>query len=113
VAGSDYGAKYPKREFRRLETEFALDSGRRPMRSGSRPIWRLKQTGADPVLVGMCEMTLVGKDSILPGETSKASWIFDPGVQGYIEQLVKPGDQVEVCEGTHRIGSVRVLDFVY
>lgn len=113
MAGSDYGAKHPKRKFRRVDTEFSLDSGRQPMRSGSRPIWRLKQTGADPVLVGMCEMSLVGKDSILPGETSKASWVFDAGVQGYIEQLVKPGDQVEVCEGTHRIGSVRVLEFVY
>jgi len=113
VAGSEYGARYPKREFHRVDTEFSLDSGRQPMRSGSRPIWRLKQAGADPVLVGMCEMTLVGKDLIIPGETSKANWVFDPGVQGYIEQLVKPGDQVEICEGPHRIGSVRVLGFVY
>ena len=107
MAGSDYGARYPKREFHRVDIEFSLDSGRQPMRSGSHPIWRLKQTGADAVLVGLCENTLVGKDLILPDETSKANWVFDPGVQGYIEQLVKPGYQLEICEGTHRIGSVR------
>jgi hypothetical protein len=105
--------RYPKREFRRVETEFSLDAGHQPMRSGSRPLWRINQEGADPILVGMCELTLVGQDSILPGETSKASWYFDPGVQGYIEQLVKPGDQIEVCEATGRIGSARVLGFVY
>ena len=113
MADTDYGALYAKREFRSVETEFSLDPDRKLKLSGYRPLWRLPQAGTDPLFVGLCEMTLVGKDAIRPGETVRADWAFVPAVQGYIEQYVKPGDVIDICEGSHRVGSVRVLSFVY
>lgn len=113
MADSDDGALYPKREFRSVETEFSLDPDRKLKLSGYRPLWRLPQAGADPIFVGLCEMTLVGKDAIRPGETLRADWAFVPAVQGYIEQYVKPGDVIDICEGSRRVGSVRVLSFVF
>jgi hypothetical protein len=104
----------PSREFQQIETEFSLDEGREPRRSGYRPIWRFPQESDEPVMVGMSEMALMGEaDAIQPGTTALASFIFYKGVQGYIEHLVKPGDVIEICDGTSRVGTVRILRFVY
>jgi hypothetical protein len=68
----------------------------------------------EPVLVGMGEMTLVGTEWIQPGETARANWAFVPGVQGYIEELVNPGDVIEVTEdGRRMVGHFTITTFVF
>ena len=109
---TDYGARYPKHEFRRVLTDFSLDAGRHPMGTGYRPLWRIRLNEGDPFMVGMCEMTVVGADLVQPGETCTVTWFFDPGVQGYIE-LMKPGDKAEICDGPLRIRTVHIREFQY
>ena len=110
----DYGAKYPAREIRRVETRFSLNPEASPRRSGIRPLWRLRMPDGEPVLVGMTEMTLIDQEWVHPGESAQATWEFFAGVQGYIEELVKPGDVIEVTEdGRKVIGFVTITDVVY
>ena len=94
---ADRGPWLPDREFRYVVTEFSLDPGRIARFSGYRPIWRLTVPGEDPVLVGMCALTLVEKDRVEPGETQVVHWAFVPEVQGYIEHLLRPGARAEIC----------------
>jgi hypothetical protein len=110
---SDADAKYPARQFARVRTDFTLDPGRGPRRPGYRPLWRIKRGSEDPLMVGMCELALVDDGEIQPGETRRAEWAFWPGVQGYVEQYLQAGDEVDVCDGGTRIGGVRVVEFIY
>lgn len=107
------GAKYPRREFEYIEAAFSLDAERAPKRSGYRPLWRLDRQGAEPLLVGMNEMTLLDQDLLQPGSTGRTKWVFVPDVQGYIEDRLSPGAVFEVCDGGQRVGIVRVIQVVY
>lgn len=108
-----YPAKYAERPFRHVLTDFTLDGARLPKKSGYRPHWHFTSSDGEPLLVGMCNVTLVGTEWIQPGETRRAEWEFVPSVQGYIEELVKAGDEVEITEGLRRVGCVTVVEFVF
>jgi hypothetical protein len=57
-------------------------------------------------------MTLLETECIQPGETRRGAFEFFAGVQGYVEHLV-PGDEVEIRDGGHRVGSARIVEFIY
>jgi hypothetical protein len=51
------GAKYAEHPFSRVVADVTLDVGRKPKRSGYRPLWWITRGGADPFPVGLCQMT--------------------------------------------------------
>jgi hypothetical protein len=105
--------RFPKREFWYVRAEFTLDPGRKPKRSGYRPLWRIPRPGGEPYLVGLNQMELVDRSELKPGETAIANWVFFRQAQGHIEDHLKPGAVFEICDGNHRVGSVRVVEVVY
>lgn len=110
---SEDGAKYASRPFRRVRTEFSVDQGRAVRGPGYRPLWRIARAGSEPLLLGMCELKTVEGGEIQPGETRVAEWEFWAGVQGYVEEFLKPGDVAAICDGGTAIGQARVVEFVY
>lgn len=105
--------RFPKREFWYVEAAFALDLGRKPKRSGYRPLWRIPRAGAEHYLVGLNQMELVDRPQLEPGETAVTKWIFFPQVQGWVEDHLEPGAIFEICEGNQRVGQVRIQEVVY
>ena len=110
---SEADAKYAARPFQLLRTEFSLHDGHGFRRPGYRALWPIARQGADPLLVGMCTLKAVDGGQIQQGETRQADWVFWAGVQGYIEEFLKPGDVADICDGGTVIGQARVVEFVY
>lgn len=110
---SEDDARYASRPFRRVRAEFSVDEDRGVRWPGYRPLWRITRKGRDPLMLGMCVLKTVDGGQIQPGETRLAEWEFWAGVQGYVEEFLRPGDEAEICDGGTAIGRARVVEFVY
>lgn len=98
--------------FRSVEATFTLEPNQRPKCTGYRPLWRFSLKDQGSVLLGLCEMTVLGADCVGAGSSGRTRWHFASEVQGYVEALVRETGEAEVCEGTRRVGTVHRLRLV-
>ena len=90
------------------------DSGgrTRPIISGYRPIFRLRNGGKNELTIGLSELTIPDGASIEPGGSGRAVVVMSPEVRKILFDNVALGDKMQICEGNRVVGEAEVVSFL-
>jgi len=89
------------------------DSGGRlsPIVSGYRPLFRLHNEGKE-LTIGLSELAIPDGASIEPGGSGRAIVVMSPEVRKIVLENVAVGDTMQMCEGNHVVGEVKLVSFL-
>jgi hypothetical protein len=88
-----------------LEVEIYLlstdEGGRKgPIHSGVRPLCLIpSEPGSEPILVGMCEVELVGRTELNPGESGDAMLKFATGADDIVRSQLPLTGEIVLMDG--------------
>jgi hypothetical protein len=82
-----------------------------PITSGYRPICRFSKVDGGMQLVGMCQLEVVDRGSVEPGQSAMIVLRFAPSVTQLVKTLAIIGADVTLQDGTTAIGKARITAF--